>query len=100
MAWTRKNINVDIFVTEDDVREILDICPPQDVVAESGEIVHRCAMFVIAGPKGGRLNLRLPDWYWDEISGVVASEELVPGDGLDKGGWLHGKFVRPRYYEA
>lgn len=99
MAWIQKNIGGNLFIDAGDVREIKEIIPPVDAVdEETGEIVHHCAYFKLAGPKGGSFNFRLPDYYWEDIKADVEDGNLVPGDGLDAGGWVDKKFTKPRYY--
>ena len=99
MAWVQKNIGGNLFIEAGDIRKILEIVPPVDSVdSETGEVVHHCASFKLEGPKGGSFSLRLPDYYWEDIVADVESGNLVPGDGLDAGGWINRMFTRPRYY--
>lgn len=99
--WAPKHIGGNLFIEAGDVREILAIIPPSDILnEETGELVHHCASFTLAGPKGGSFSFRLPDYYWLDIANDVEAGNLVVGDGIDAGGWAGGKFVKPRYYSA
>lgn len=84
--YTKKTLSRNTFIAEGDIREVLAVMPP----SENGK-----AHLVVAGPKGGSFKLYLPDWYFDQFG-----EAINPGDGIDNGGWLDGKFVMPSFWEA
>ena len=110
--WVVKPTIVENFVCSNDIREILDIVEPHDEVDEkTGEIRHRKAAFILAGPKGGRWTMSLPDYYWETAG------DICQGDGFANGGWKakrdddgniifdeDGKpkmvFIRPTIYQA
>lgn len=82
---TRKFISRDMFIPENDIREILDI-----VIPDEGKMY-----LVVAGPKGGSFRLYLPDWFAGQ-----SGADICVGDGVANGGWVNGKFVVPEFYEA
>ena len=82
MAWVQKSVATENYVREGDIREIVDIVEPHDELDEStGEIKHRKAAFILAGPKGGRWTMSLPDYYWE------SNPDVIVGDGFSEGGW-------------
>lgn len=112
MAWVLKeNVGTpNIYIDENDVREIVEVIPPREEPNRDGELVMRKARIAIKGPKGGRLEIRLPEFYWLEIQPEVQAGAIKPGMGVDRIGWLmvttpNGDRVsqfspngRPRYY--
>lgn len=82
---TRKYIQMNTFIPEGDIREILDI-----VTTDNGKMA-----LIVAGPKGGQFRLVLPDWFAGQYG-----QDICVGDGIANGGWVGGKFVMPEFYEA
>ena len=73
----------DIYVVEP--REIVDILGPGEYLLQNGQPSERYTL-VLAGPKGGKFHLSLPDWWAD-----IAVQDIVIGDGFS-GGWRAEKF--------
>lgn len=82
----RKYIGRDTYIEGDEPREILDIVPPTE---------DNKAYLVIKGPKGGSFRLYLPEHFW-----IDAGDDIIPGDGINNGGWRKGTFIIPEFYEA
>lgn len=85
----------DIYIVEDDAREILEIVEAhEEVNQDTGEIVWRKPSLKLRGPKGGEFNLSIPEWAMERIQNM----DIVPGDYFS-GGWVGGKFMDAQFYE-
>lgn len=90
----KKNTFTDVYIAEEDAREILDIVDGYDELdQETGEIKHRKPTLVLAGPKGGKFHLSMPEWAFDRVQNM----DIVPGDYFS-GGWRNGKFVDAQFW--
>ena len=88
-TFTKRRISSkDIFIADDDAREILDIIGPGEASWEKDgqTFTNKQAMLVLSGPKGGEFRLSLPSWAYDQLR-----EDIIEGDGFS-GGWKEGKF--------